>query len=130
MCLVKKSWIPRIALKDITVYKVLIIGPNNTYTTYFMGNKIIIGETYKGVFKKYNRYDSPKSTTLIKSLFSEEIGIGYIHSYKSYYTCKERITFYSLTTITKCVIPKYTLYFIGKYGDIASRKLKYLEIVE
>ena len=34
------------------------------------------------------------------------------------------------TVLVKCIIPRGTLYFIGDSKDIASRKLKYVEILK
>ena len=119
----KKSIIPRIALKNIIVYKILIKESNNLFFyTPITGDKIVIGKTYKGIFRFSKYY--PKS--LIKSLFSKCIASGYIHSFKD----KEYHSSNYNSILVKCIIPKGTLYFIGKDDDIASRKLKYVEIIK
>lgn len=140
MCLEKKSLIPRIATKDIIVYKILI-PENNKLLTPFYKNEIEIGKTYKGIFDKYNiiiknkRYTFHNSIIcfLISLFFSKIIDSGYIHSYSNYYLSFNAINwFYGnyYYRIAKCIIPKGTLYFIGKHDDIASRKLKYIKIID
>lgn len=127
MCLTKKSMIPRIALKDIVVYKVLVGNPKVHLYTPITEDKIVIGKTYKGVFQESKTpFPPPKifPRNLITSLFSKNIESGYIHSkiYPNLYGRENRVN-------VKCIIPKGTLYFIGDNFDIASRKLKYVEII-
>lgn len=124
MCLFKKSFIPRIALKDIVVYKKVCKWYDGTLTTPVTLDAIEIGKTYKGRFCSQNTFNHPSlSPSFIKSLFSKGIDTGYIHSH----ICPKGAMW---NTIIKCVIPRGTLYFIGEYGEIASRKLKYVEIYE
>lgn len=121
MCLFKKSFIPIIALKDIVVYKKVYKKCNGILITPITLDVIEIGKTYKGKFCSLDTFGTPSfSPSFIKSLFSKEIDTGYIHS------CvhpKGAV----LRKVIKCIIPKGTLYFIGNRGDIASRKLKYVE---
>lgn len=126
MCLEKKSLIPRIALKDIVVYKAL----NNfdgALSTKITKNTIKLGVTYKGIFRAgiYTYYKcNPRS--LISSLFNRFITSGYIHSYPY----KEIVEDIWGDTIVECIIPKGTLYFIGKNGDVASRRIKYIKVID
>lgn len=119
--------IPRIALKDIVVYKVLEGSPKIHLCTPITKDKIVIGKTYKRVFQEsivpipLCIINYPKD--LISSFFSKHIASGYIHS------CTYLIKDVYRTTV-KCIIPKGTLYFIGDNFDIASRKLKYVEIIK
>lgn len=120
MCLYKKSRVPRIAMRDITVYKI-VITKNHKYVTLFRNYEIELGKTYKGIF-----YGDNIIIELILSLLYHAIFDGYIHSY-----CKlEKWMFKPHHTIMKCVIPRGTLYFIGDDNDIASRKLKYIEVIK
>ena len=140
MCLIKKSRIPRIATKDIIVYKTLIPRNNKLFTPYY-NNNIEIGKTYKGIFDKYNiiiknkRYTFHNSIIcfLISLFFSETIDSGYVHSYNINYILTFNdifFFFFFYYRIVKCIIPKGTLYWIGKHDDIASRKLKYVKIID
>lgn len=125
MCLVKKSMLPRIALKDITVYKVIIQDKESgKLYTPVTGDIVEIGKTYKGKFKEFDTLDFySESPTYIKSLISDSIDTGYIHSNKYISKRNDRIQ-------VLCIIPKGTLYFIGTCNDYASRKLKYVKIIK
>lgn len=138
MCLKKKSRIPRIATKDIVVYKILHV-ENNKLFTLFCRNEIEIGKTYKGIFDKYNIFIKHRLCTfnnniicfLISLFFSKLITSGYIHSYSNYNSIPSYFKYSYLNNyIIKCIVPKGTLYFIGKNGDIASRKIKYVKIID
>lgn len=129
MCLQKLKRLPRIATKDIEVYKIVYIPdkfPDELWTI-FRNYQVEIGKTYKG--------QGLKIKGLIKSLFTKMIKAGYIHSFSEYSKTIMVISYpYSFfknnktATIVKCIIPKGTLYFIGCNGEIASRKLKYVEL--
>lgn len=117
--------IPRIALKDIVVYKKLVRDSKDNLFTPVICDCVKLGYTYKGIFGISND-ELKNSRNLIFSLFSKYITSGYIHSYtdKYYAACKHS------GYLVKCIIPKGTLYFIGYNFDIASRKLKYVEIIK
>lgn len=127
MCLRKFKKLPRIATKDIEVYKI-VYTPNkfpNELWTIFRNYQVEIGKTYKG--------QGLRIKGLIKSLFTKTIKAGYIHSFSEYSKAIMVIThsFFSknkANMIVKCIIPKGTLYFIGEDREIASRKLKYVEL--
>lgn len=134
MCLTKTKRLPRIAIKDIVVYKVLLEVDDNLLTPY-QDYPVEIGKTYTGSFKEC--YSSTgllhKIYHYICSIFNKNITGGYIHSYYdeqaakicSKYWCR----FYP-TYVVKCVIPKGSIYFIGENGrECASIKLRYDEIV-
>lgn len=125
MCLTKKSMIPRIALKDIVVYKILIKDSKGNLFTPIVCDHVKLGYTYKGIFGISND-ELRNQRSLISSLFSKYITSGYIHSYTDKYYAACRYT----GRLVKCIIPKGTLYFIGDDFDIASRKLKYVEIIK
>lgn len=123
MCLTKKNIIPRIALKDIVVYKYLKRNEEGELCTIFTDNVVKIGGIYKGEFNYYDYSGLPSSSSnFIESLFSKVIDTGYIHSY----VISENM--FANKVCVKCIIPRGTLYFIGKDKDIASRKLKYVNI--
>lgn len=83
----------------------------------YTNDKIEIGKTYKGIFKKYtHNKDEAHSPNFIKSLFSDNIDTGYIHSYKY------PNPLYNFLII-KCIIPKGTLYFKNEvWGNMLVEK--------
>lgn len=114
----KKSFIPRIACRDIVVYKLVdrtLSNSTRKFITPYRKQLVELGETYKGIFK---------DTTFTDSLFSRYIYSGYIHSYAK----KGDLRSNAWYAVIKCIIPRGTLYFIGTGGEIASRKLKYVEV--
>lgn len=96
-------YLPKIAKKDISVYKVLYYSDNSIYTPHqhchikFHKNKAILGS----ILIPYNG----KVSKGIHA-FREEIPL-YSRSYK----------------IHKAIIPKGSLYYIGVNNDIVSTKL-------
>ena len=120
MCLIKKNWIPRIALRDKKVYKCVISYNLHYYAPYI--RKLIKFPIDKGEFVYNNN--------LIKSLFTKYIEDGYIHVFDNYESAKNDVQYFSSVgekaVILTCVIPKFTIYFIGNDYDIATRKIKYL----
>lgn len=131
MCLYKKSYIPRIALRDITTYKVVYnysTSDEDTFYTCYIDNPIKLNQTYTGKFEQFHIYG------LLKSFFKENISDGFIHSYSEVHTaylCKYNFMCYHPYNykIVECVIPAGTLYFIGRYNEIASRRLKYIKTI-
>lgn len=114
MCLYKKCIFPRIALTNKKVYK----GVNKRegiYKTPFRNNHVRLNETYEGVFIEDN---------ILSSMFSKIIEDGYIHCYKDIDSAKSS---WFCNTIIECEIPRWTLYWKGTEGEIATRKLKYLK---
>lgn len=139
MCLEKKSRIPRIATKNIIVYKILKSEDNKLFTQFY-GYKVEIGKTYKGIFDKYHIFikhglrifTNNIICFLISLFYSKFITSGYIHSYSSYANIPYIFKYCYINNyyIIKCIIPRGTLYFIGKDNDIASRKIKYIKIID
>lgn len=141
MCLTKTKRLPRIATKDITVYKVLMEINGNLLTPY-QDYPVEIGKTYIGSFKDcyvsvphllYKSYFLYKIYNYICSIFSKDITGGYVHSYSSeqaaHYSCRY-LSHFSPMYVVKCTIPKGSIYFIGESGSqYASSKLRYSTIV-
>lgn len=128
MSLKKKSLIPKIAKEDIIVYKVLQRGLYGSLYTILTNDSVFIGATYKGKFRKSIYTLSNKNPmNLITSLFSKYISSGYIHSLTH---IPNDVEYAYGEVVAKCIIPKGTLYFIGERGALASRKLKYIELMK
>ena len=122
MCLVKKSFIPRIALYPKRVYKLInriynIKKKNYDYITPYAHYPIKIGETYIGEFKY---------STLTGSFTASTLNDGYIHCFKDLKSARNSKIF---GRPVECIIPAGTLYWIGVGGEIATRKLKYIKLV-
>lgn len=120
MCLYKKYKFPRIALTNKKVYKGVtkkILGIGEIYITPFRGIYVKLGEVYKGIFTEGN---------ITSSIFSKIIEDGYIHCYERKIFAKND---WNYDAIIECEIPKWTLYWVGMKGEIATRKLRYLKIV-
>lgn len=82
---------------------------------------IKLGELYKGEWGTSN----PLLVSLRMSITS-----GYIHCFKELTTalwCYANVAYNTPMCIIEVLIPKYTLYWVGKHGDIAVRKAKYVK---
>lgn len=112
MCLIKKSWIPRITLRNKIVYKI-VEGDEKQFRTPFMLDKIEIGKTYKAI-----------GISLFDSLFRKQLKFGFIHSYYNYRVAKKqhylfRIREKSLNYkfkpyLIECIIPRFTFITLEK----------------
>jgi hypothetical protein len=135
MCLdVKRNAIKRIALKDIVCYKFVY---NYVYRDVFGGEtypdekKLItpyqevfieIGKTYKSALRKH------------KHKYWGEVNYG-LHSFKNIEDAKRTATNFrdNKYHIVKCVIPRWSMYYVGKFNELpsfASSKIKYVEIIK
>lgn len=114
MCLHKKHIFPRIALANKKVYKG-VVKRMDVYKTPFQDKCVSLGKTYKGIFKEND---------IITSMFSSVIEGGYIHCFDNITSAKEA---WFCDIIIECEIPKWTLYWRGTDGEIATRKLKYIK---
>lgn len=129
MCLTTKQRWPKIAWKPITVYKT-VYKKENSYKTVYQGASIHIGKTYKeSVFnmvknrqnslfiddqkKYYDFYEGLHSVTNknVAKIIADYFGVSYP------------------TEIVECIIPRFSLYWIGDNSDIVSNKLKYVKIL-
>lgn len=125
MCLTTKRRWPKIAWKPITTYKV-VYSPNNypSLLTIFQDFPIQIGNTYEetlgNIFRGRRRLHFNKY----------EIHEG-IHSNTKLYQSRVIANYFREPNpiIVKCVIPKFSFYWIGDDNDIVSNKLKYVKIL-
>lgn len=122
MCLIKKYWIPLFSFKNKKAYKLVFKNlENNTYSTLVVKYPIKLGELYKGEWGTSN----PLLVSLRMSITS-----SYIHCFKELTTalwCYANVAYNTPMCIIEVLIPKYTLYWVGKHGDIAVRKAKYVK---
>lgn len=130
MCLdINKFSRAKIAKEDITCYKWVFVHVLSAskkekiydYVTPFFYSHIKIGETYNSILEVRNKYNP---------LYRTEIHSG-LHSYADFHTPMSKKWGYSV--IIKCIIPKGSKYYVGKFdGDkgYASDSLKYVKILE
>lgn len=120
MCLYTNGKIKK-AKKDIVCYKIMFNGRlrNTFHSIYWNTNEAWnIGSFKKGnsIIKRYDIID--------------EIGSGYIHSYKNESDAKKSVDEF---TVCMCVIPKKTYYYEGIHSDgkygYAAKKMKILKVV-
>lgn len=125
MCLTTSQRWPNIAWRPITTYKV-VYSPDNysSLLTIFQNFPIQIGSTYKETlgnifrgrerlhFNEYRMHEGIHSNTKL----------GQARVIASYFRELNPI-------IVKCVIPKFSFYWIGVDNDIVSNKLKYVKIL-
>lgn len=115
MCLsIKGSRIPKIATRDIVVYKLfdpLELGKGKLVSPF---TRFDFGLFCHGKVLKASKITISDIKRIIKYHI---IGNGFIHCFT-----------HSLSNRVKCIIPKGTLYYIDKYGDeICARKLEIID---
>lgn len=112
----RKSSQYKIATEDISCYKVVKSHGDRFYTPYFRADAQL-GQTYYSEFT-FNHYG--------------DVSRG-LHSFKSLKAATaEADSFIANTKIIRCVIPKGSRYYQGKFGNAisyASDTLTYLEII-
>lgn len=116
MCLIKKHKFPKIAFKSIKVYKILYNYNNCLYSPYF-GCKVI------------NKKIKAKYFKIPEIVWEEDINGCGVHAFstlKEAMQVKENLEIFHqnpLMKIYECIIPPFTLYWNGKGGDIAARRI-------
>lgn len=124
MCLTTKQKWPKIAWKPIATYKV-VYSPDGhqPFLTLFQCSPIRIGRTYKETLRNIFRNRKKLSTSYkmsfgLHSNVKEDLSRAIANCYKYYGTM-----------VVECVIPRFSLYWIGDNNDIVSNKLKYVKIL-
>lgn len=119
MCLVVnklRHWCnkPKIAKRDICCYKVFLSVKDNTFISPYQYSELNwyqIRDYYES--KVFNEVHTDKYHCVSNA----------IHSYKTYKLAKSKSDENAI--IIACYIPKGTKYWIGKYGDYASERIKF-----
>ena len=107
MCLIKKHKLPKIAWKPIKVYKVLgRDASTGQYYTPFLYVFVSLGDTI-------NAYES-----WFPHLFSNTVLGEGVHSHIE---CPD--IYFPYRVVVEAIIPRFSLYWEGEDGDIASTKL-------
>lgn len=105
---------PKIAKRDIRCYKVFLSVNDNT----FMSPHQFSGLHWDQIRDCYeSKVFDEVHTSKDHCVFSA------IHSYKTYKLAMSKAD--KNTIIIACYIPKGTKYWIGKYGDYASERIKF-----
>lgn len=123
MCLIKTHKKPKLFIFPKTVYKILVYH-NIKLETPYRETIVELGKTYTGQFYG-NR-------TIFDTVEDVVIKDGFIHSFVSLKMARaeKRIWASIGACIVKCRIPAFTHYYKGDNKDIASRKLKYIKIID
>ena len=122
MCLTTNQKWPKIAWRPITTYKVVYSpGYYPVFLTLFQCCPILIGSTYKETLRNIFRSRKKLSTSYemsfgLHSCVKEDQPRVLANYYKDYHA-----------TVVECVIPRFSLYWIGNMNDIVSNKLKYVK---
>lgn len=104
------------ASTDIVCYKFVICDKRGYLQTPYQYESVEIGETYDSELKS--------------SYFSVEEGL---HSFKTLKDCTNYKSFWRTCIIVKCIIPKGSRYYKGKFMGFkgyASNKIQYVEEVK
>lgn len=119
MCLSKKSLLPRITIKPVKVYKVFYSFNGNLFTPFIQYK--VINKTIKA-----KKFDIPEI------FWEDRITWCGVHAFRNLVTA-ERAARSWITravdsklcpfVVCECVIPPFTLYWNGKEGDIAARRI-------
>lgn len=117
MCLqLKRFSIKRLALTDKICYKFIKYDYKGRYVTPYQDFRVSIGKTYESKIRKTS---------------FNEIEEG-LHSFANYEDCKGKANTFYNCVVVKCIIPKGSWYYIGKfsnYKSYSSNRLKYVEII-
>lgn len=123
MCLQTKQKWPKIAWKPITTYKV-VYSPDNhqSFLTLYQAFPIKIGQTYKETLRNIF-----KNREKLYKFYEMSFGL---HSYTSETYSKATARRYDErgARVVKCIIPGFSLYWIGANYDILSNRLKYVKL--
>lgn len=123
-----------VAETDIVVYKYLKIRSGGSLITPFQYSPVVIGETYESklnvrLYSDLNLDNDELPDDLIVGFVSEGLhSFGeFKNAYKQYkYDKCERV-------VVKCIIPKGSQYYIGKFDEhlsYASEKLTYVKKIQ
>ena len=127
MCLVTNKYTPfLITILPKKVYKVVEIKDGKIYTPV------------QGYEIKEDALKATGDIDIVKGPLFKHIGAGMIHSYLNIEDAVGyiKISSVSLSLTRRCVlvyeavIPPFTLYIKGKWGEIASRRLKLIKILK
>ena len=118
------------AKDDIVCYKVLRDYGSNLYTPYAFFE--VSSQVYKGELPMIGEYSNIRK--LFRRIFhSDVIKEGYIHTFRLQSFAQNEARFLTIpngdTSIFKCIIPKGTYYYQGKYGDYASECIIFKELL-
>lgn len=112
MCLVKLQRFPKRAKEDIKCYKVLAVVNADDVTMYYSSPVYYEKYTFEN-----NKCEKKSKFKLFEILFSNTISKG-IHTFNT----KKNNIHYALIQYD-AIIPKGTLYYVGRDNDLVSERL-------
>lgn len=131
MCLFCLHRLPRLTLEPKKVFKYM------SYDHDINGEIIVspvqyckyeLGKEYKGKNKEFE----PVFITIIKAFFSKKIKGNFFHSFIDYDSARVYTIYRTRENhkVVECEIPKFTLYYLGECGDVASRRIKFINVIK
>lgn len=137
----KSKWrIPRLSLKPIKVYKVIVVRKHylyNEFETYLYRAVYSLGKTYRAEWSNYNVINS-LFKCITRSL-DKDIDSGFFHSFKNYDDAKALMEYEqnrgvenNKFAVIECIVPQFTLYYKGNSfegEEIASRRIHFKKII-
>lgn len=116
MCLIATHFFPKISFKPIKVYKVVTKDKNGKLSTAFVHSDLL--KRAKGVFFLPERTPTRLyiGKGMIHAFATKEKAILALYDYRMFNDNMKLITAY---------IPPFTRYYIGKYGDICAKRMRY-----
>jgi len=110
MCLYKIHKLPKIAWKPITCYKVVDKISSVNFATIYLGERYKLNMPIKASY--FNLGISKKELT-------GEV----VHAYTIESAAHKRANITCSASVLECVIPKFTIYWLGRYDEIGARKI-------
>lgn len=114
MCLFKAHIFPKLSSKPIKVWKIV----DTTYSKYYYA-------PYRRIIYTSNIVKCSTKYAIIKAIFKNNIKREGVHAYTSKLNAlkSECFNYFPHVKIIEAVIPPFTPYWLGKYGDIAATKM-------
>ena len=129
MCLTTNQKWPKIAWKPITVYKV-VYGYRDFYKTMYQKANIHIGKTYReSVHNILKNQQYSLNIDECKKYYDFHEGLHSVTEKDAAKSIAEYFQVLYPTEIVECIIPRFSLYWVGNDSDIVSNKLKYVKIL-
>ena len=125
MCLITKQKLPYIALKNITVYKVLEVKDDEVRTPYQL-QTVLPNTTYQEKLSKVLKREKALSGSFFKYFgFHAYCNFDQANTYCITLNKQSRFPNPFKFIVVKCVIPFGSIYYKGLCNEILSNKIKY-----
>ena len=129
MCLITNWILPRLTLKPIVCYKLVVVTNDNKLAGINQKNYIY----NRNEINKCSLYPiRGKKAQKSFYFYKQVIEGGYFHFFDNY-NCYNILWYIQAAKafnyhiiIKKCIIPRFTLYYKGIYDDIAAKRFKFI----